>query len=138
MTANVPGNRRAPASTGGRCPFAHERNPFSSSAKSGISSCKVPDAGLGSHEALEPMNRCIATDSVVGSSSNPTGTHTYDVLRSGFGTGEPHFPQKSDRNPDGLMYDEISSCPLIHTTCSLRTMNAAFEPAPLCFRQREQ
>ena len=84
------------------------------------------------------MNRCVPIDRVVGSSSNPTGTQTYDVLRSGFGTGEPHVLQKSDRNPEGLMYDEISSCPVIHASCSLRTMNAAFEAAPLCFRQREQ
>src|SRR6185436_17435471 len=123
---------------GVRCPLAHARNPFSTSENAGTSSCNAPDTGVGSHEALEPMNKCIATDRPTGSSSKPAGTQTCDVLRSGLGTGEPHLLQKFDRNPVGLTYDETSSCPASHTSCSLRTMNAAFEAAPLCFRQSEQ
>ena len=100
---------------GGVRRLAHERNTFRSSAKAGISSCKVPDTGAGSHEAFEPTNRCIATSKGDDSSSNPAGTQTYDVPRSGFGTGEPHRLQKSERNPVGLMYDDTRSCPACQT-----------------------
>ena len=96
-----------PLDGGVRCPLAQECKPFKISAKAGMSSCKVPDAGIGSHDAFEPMNRCIAIAKEDGSSSNPAGTQTYEVLRSGFGTGEPHRLQKSDRNPEGLTYDEM-------------------------------
>ena len=127
-----------PPDGGVRCPLAHERNTFRSSANAGTSSCKVPDTGAGSHDAFEPTNRCTATSKGDDSSSNPAGTQTYDVLRSGFGTGEPHRLQKSERNPVGLTYDDTRSCPASQTNWSLRTMREAFDAVPLCLRQREQ
>ncbi len=79
-----------------------------------------------------------ATSSCALSSSEPAGTHMYDVFLSGLGTGDPQVEQKSERNPVSLTYEEMRSAPLTHRKFSAETMSAVFDAEPPCFRHNEQ
>jgi hypothetical protein len=52
---------------------------------------------------------------------------THDVSRSGFGSGEPQRPQKSERKPVGRTYERIKPSPGSHCNCAARTIHAAFD-----------